>query len=273
MSATLQAGAATAAMPQRNSSFWKTTAVLTVLRLLIVAVVLVIWEFSSDRIISKFWVSSPTAVFAVLQRWVLDGSLWMHLGATLQAISIGYVIGCASGILLGLLLGFLPRVQRIFVPFLSAFYSIPKIALAPLFVIILGIGIESKICLVAVTVFFLLLFATMDGMRDIDEDVVESLEIMGATRTEIATKLVMPATKPWIFTGMRLSVRYAMTAAILGEVLASNRGIGFLIEYNSGHFNAAGVFAAVALLVLFGVAVTEFLTRFEGGSAVEKLPF
>ena len=166
-----------------------------------------------------------------------------------------------------------PRVQRIFVPFLSAFYSIPKIALAPLFVIILGIGIESKICLVAVTVFFLLLFATMDGMRDIDEDFVESLQIMGATPTEIATKLVMPAAKPWIFTGMRISVRYAMTAAILGEVIASNQGIGFLIEYNSGQFNAAGVFAAVVLLVLFGVAVTEFLTRFERGSAVEKLPF
>jgi NitT/TauT family transport system permease protein len=267
----INAEPAAPAKPSRD--FWHSTAGLTVVRIAIVVVFLLAWEFASGRIISKFWVSSPAAIFAVFQRWVLDGSLWMHLGATLKAIAAGYVIGCACGILTGLLLGFLPRVQRVFVPFLSAFYSIPKIALAPLFVIILGIGIESKICLVAVTVFFLLLFATMDGMRDVDEDFVESLEIMGATRSEIATKLIMPAAKPWIFTGMRISVRYAMTAAILGEVIASNQGIGFLIEYNSGQFNAAGVFAAVLLLVLIGVAVTEFLTRFERGSAVEKLPF
>lgn len=253
--------------------FWRTGAGFTILRVVIVVLFLMLWEFASGRFISKFWVSSPSAIFAVFQRWILDGSLWMHLGATLKAIAAGYVIGSALGILLGLVLGFMPRVQRVLVPFLSAFYSIPKIALAPLFVILLGIGIESKICLVAVTVFFLLLFATMDGMRDIDEDLVESLQIMGATPTEIATKLVIPAAKPWIFTGMRISVRYAMTAAILGEVIASNQGIGFLIEYNSGQFNAAGVFAAVVLLVLFGVAVTEFLTRFERGSAVEKLPF
>lgn len=271
MNAAVQPGATAPA--GEKGRFWRTTWGLTILRVVLVVLFLAAWEFSSGRLISKFWVSSPSAIFAVFQRWVLDGSLWMHLGATLKAIAAGYVIGCATGILTGLLLGFMPRVQRVFVPFLSAFYSIPKIALAPLFVIILGIGIESKICLVAVTVFFLLLFATMDGMRDIDGDFVESLQIMGATRTEIATKLVMPAAKPWIFTGMRISVRYAMTAAILGEVIASNQGIGFLIEYNSGQFNAAGVFAAVLLLVLFGVAVTEFLTRFERGSAVEKLPF
>jgi NitT/TauT family transport system permease protein len=88
-------------------------------------------------------------------------------------------------------------------------------------------------------------------------------------------KLIIPAAKPWTFTGMRISVRYATTAAILGEVIAANRGIGFLIEYNSGQFNAAGVFAAVLILVLVGVIVivTELLTRLERGSAPAVLPF
>jgi NitT/TauT family transport system permease protein len=197
----------------------------------------------------------------------------MHLEATVTAIGAGYVIGCGAGIAIGLLLGFLPRTQRVIAPFLSAFYSIPKIALAPLFVIAFGIGIESKICLVAVTVFFLVLFSTIDGIRDVDPDLIESLEIMGASRFEIATKLIIPAAKPWTFTGMRISVRYATTAAILGEVIAANRGIGFLIEYNSGQFNAAGVFAAVLILVLVGVVVTELLTRLERGSAPAVLPF
>ena len=252
---------------------WRTPWGIALLRIAIVVIFLAAWELASGRVVSKFWVSSPSAIFAVLRRWVMDGSLWMHLEATLSAIGIGYVIGCAVGILFGLLLGFLPRAQRVLSPFLSAFYSIPKIALAPLFVILFGIGIESKICLVAVTVFFLVLFSTIDGIRDVDADLVESLEIMGASRSEIAAKLIIPAAKPWILTGMRISVRYATTAAILGEVFAANRGIGFLIEYNSGQFNAAGVFAAVLLLVLLGVLVTEFLTRFERGRAPADMPF
>ena len=121
--------------------------------------------------------------------------------------------------------------------------------------------------------FFLVLFSTIDGIRDVNPDLIESLEIMGASRFEIATKLIIPAAKPWTFTGMRISVRYATTAAILGEVIAANRGIGFLIEYNSGQFNAAGVFAAVLILVLVGVVVTELLTRLERGSAPAVLPF
>jgi len=164
-------------------------------------------------------------------------------------------------------LGFTPRLHRVIAPYLSALYSIPKIALAPLFVIVLGIGLESKICLVAVTVFFLVLFSTIDGIRDIDRDLVLSLELMGATRWEISTKIVIPSAKKWILTGMRIAVRYASTAAILGELIAANRGLGFLIEYNSGMFNAAGVFAAVSILVLIGVLLTELLTRFDASSA------
>jgi NitT/TauT family transport system permease protein len=248
-----------------KAGFWRTTAGIVIVRVVILIAFLIAWEYASGPLVSRFWVSSPSAIFAVLKRWVVDGSLWMHLEATVTAIGIGYLIGCGVGIGVGLLLGFMPRAQRVLSPFLSAFYSIPKIALAPLFVIALGIGIESKIGLVAITVFFLVLFATLDGIRDVDADLVEALQIMGANRREVATKVIIPAAKPWILTGMRISVRYAMTAAILGEVIAANRGIGFLIEYNSGQFNASGVFAAVFLLVFIGVLVTELLTRFERG--------
>ncbi|MGH8851513.1 MAG: ABC transporter permease [Casimicrobiaceae bacterium] len=240
---------------------------LFAIRFGIVALVLLAWETASGTLVSKFWISSPSAIFAVLRRWVVDGSLWTHLEATLTAIAAGYVIGCVFGIGIGLVLGFMPRLHRVIAPYLSALYSIPKIALAPLFVIVFGIGIESKICLVAVTVFFLVLFSTIDGIRDIDRDLVLSLELMGATRWEISTKVVIPSARKWILTGMRIAVRYASTAAILGELIAANRGLGFLIEYNSGMFNAAGVFAAVSILVLIGVLLTEILTRFDASSS------
>ena len=150
----------------------------------------------------KFWLSSPSAILSTLWGWMVDGSLWAHLGATLSVMVIGYVIGCAVGIGLGLLFGFLPRLYRVLVPFVAAFYALPKIALAPLFIILLGIGMSSKVALVAITVFFLLLNSTIDGVRDVDRDLVQSLRLMGATRIEVLRKVLLPSALPWIFTGM-----------------------------------------------------------------------
>ena len=138
------------------------------------------------------------------------------------------VNGAAAGIGCGLCLGFLPYIERVTAPFVSALYALPKIALAPLFVILFGIELESKIVLVISTVFFLLLYNTLDGVRDIDRDLVEALEVMGATRGEIVRKALIPATLPWIFTGLRIAVRYAFSgfaamAPVMVAAPAANR--------------------------------------------------
>lgn len=231
--------------------------------LLIVGVALLAWEFAADVLGTRFWTSSPSAILAVLTQWIVSGMLWKHLLATLTAILVGYAIGCAAGIGLGVILGLLPRVYRITAPYLSALYSAPKVALAPLFVILFGIGLESKIALVAITVFFLVLYSTIDGVRNIDRERIVALELMGATRAEITRKVILPGALSWILNGMRISVRYASTAAILGELIASNSGIGFLIEYSAGQFNASGVFAAVLVLVIVGITLTGLISRLE----------
>jgi NitT/TauT family transport system permease protein len=240
-----------------------TTPGLVVARLLVVGAGLGAWELASGPLLPKFWFSSPSAILARLAQWILDGSLWRHLEATLLAMGIGYAIGCAIGIAAGLALGFMPFVRRILLPYLAGLYALPKIALAPLFIILFGIDIESKIALVAITVFFMLLYSTLDGVRDIDGDLVQALELMGARRREIGLKLMIPATLPWIFTGMRISVRYALTATILGEVIGANRGIGYLIEASAGQYRSTDVFAAVLVLVICCVGLTELLTRAE----------
>jgi NitT/TauT family transport system permease protein len=239
---------------------------LAIIRTSMLVVFLVGWEWASGNLIPKFWISSPSAIAAILGRWIADLSLFGHVAATLSEMAIGYVIGAAFGVAAGLCLGFLPRLERIAAPLISALYALPKIALAPLFVILFGIGLESKIVLVASTIFFLLLYNTLDGVRDIDRDLVQALEVMGATRGEIVRKALVPATMPWIFTGLRIAVRYAFTAAILGELMASNEGIGYLIEASAGDYNTAGVYAAVFVLVAFSVLFTELLTRTEASS-------
>jgi NitT/TauT family transport system permease protein len=240
-----------------------TTPGLIIARLAIIGSLLAAWELASGPLLPKFWFSSPSAVVAMLSKWIADGSLWRHLEATLLAMGVGYAIGCAAGVAAGLALGFMPFVRRVLMPYLAGLYALPKIALAPLFIILFGIDIESKVALVAITVFFMLLYNTLDGVNDVDPDLARGLELMGATTREIAVKLLIPATLPWIFTGMRISVRYALTATILGEVIGANRGVGYLIESNAGVYNAAGVFAAVLVLVVCCVALTELLTRAE----------
>lgn len=239
---------------------------LVVIRLLLVVFVLGLWEFGSGRWLNKYWFSSPSAIATTLSRWAADGSLWRHLSTTLTEMGLGYVIGCVAGIVLGLVLGFLPRVHRVVIPYLGGLYCLPKIALAPLFVIVLGIDLGSKVALVGITVFFLVLYATLDGIADLDRDLVESMKLMGASPREVSQKVLIPGCMRWVFSGMRIAVRYAFTAAVLGEVIASNRGVGYLVESYAGQFNSTGVFAAVLLLVLCSLTISELLTRWESST-------
>ncbi len=243
---------------------------MAIARFTIVAALLVAWEFAPVSRGIKFWLSSPSAILSTLWGWMADGSLWAHLGATLSVMVTGYLIGCTAGISLGFLFGFLPRLYRVLVPFITAFYALPKIALAPLFIILLGIGMSSKVALVAITVFFLLLNSTIDGVLDVDRDLVQSLRLMGATRIEVLRKVLLPSALPWIFTGARISVRYAFTATLLAELIAANRGLGFLIEFNSGNFNATGSYAAIVVLVAFSVTLTEILTRVQALTSTRR---
>jgi NitT/TauT family transport system permease protein len=243
---------------------------MAIARFIIVGTLLGAWEFAPVSRGIKFWLSSPSAILSTLWGWMADGSLWAHLAATLSVMVTGYVIGCAAGIILGFLFGFLPRLYRVLVPFIAAFYALPKIALAPLFIILLGIGMSSKVALVAITVFFLLLNSTIDGVHDVDRDLVQSLRLMGATRMEVLRKVLLPSALPWIFTGARISVRYAFTATLLAELIAANRGLGFLIEFNSGNFNATGSYAAIVVLVAFSVTLTEVLTRLQAITATRR---
>lgn len=236
---------------------------LLLIRLAIVAALFLVWEFVPARPALRLWLSSPSQIFQTLAGWIVEGSIWGHLGATLQAMLIGYLIGCGAGISLGFVFGLMPRTYLVVSPCISALYALPKVALVPLFILLLGIGIASKVALVALTVFFIVLNSTLDGVRDVDVDLTRVLALMGASRLEIVAKVLMPATLAWIFTGMRISVRYAFTGTLLAELIGSNRGLGYLIEYNSGIFNATGAYAAVFIIVIVSVALSEALVRLE----------
>jgi NitT/TauT family transport system permease protein len=231
-----------------------------------VLIVLSAWELASGGVLPAAWMSSPSRIAAALASMILDGTLWFHLQATLLAVSLGYVLGSAAGIALGLGLGLMPKLDEVLRPFISGLWSLPKIALLPLFVIFLGLGIESKAALVASVVVFLVLYCTVDGVRDVDRDLIDSLVLMGATRREITMKVLLPAALPWIYTGMRVSISYALVTAVVGELLSSNRGLGFLMESAAARFDASQVFAGIVVLVVISLGLTALLTRLESSS-------
>jgi NitT/TauT family transport system permease protein len=198
-----------------------------------------------------------------LQKWTLNGDLFFHLAITAEETLLGFFIGALGGSIVGLFLGRWTYGSKIFQPFIMAIYSLPKVALAPLFIVWFGIGIEMKIMLSAVTVFFLVFINTFSGVKDVDNDLLESIRIMGATERQILAKVVIPSALNWIIVGLKLSVPYALLGAIVGEITASNRGIGYLIQSSAGQFNTAGTFAALIILIIFSSLLNYILSLFE----------
>ncbi|HXG53131.1 MAG TPA: ABC transporter permease [candidate division Zixibacteria bacterium] len=221
------------------------------------------WEWCSGRIIDPFWVSSPSRVFGYLYEVVADGSIFGHLAVTLYETFTGFFIGAVSGIGLGFALGRRELLAQIVDPYVVAFNGIPRIALAPLFIIWFGIGPTSKIILVVMVVFFLTFFNTYAGVKGVDAELKNILRVMGATERQILTKIVMPAIVPWITTGLKISVPYAIVGAVVGEFIAASKGLGYLIHYNTSLFSTTGALGGILVLALVVVVCNEAINRAE----------
>lgn len=228
-----------------------------------VAGCLLLWQLASGRWVSPMWLSRPTDIGLKVVEWLRTGTLAFHLGITALEMSLGYVLGAVVAIGMGLVLGSRPFLGQLFNPFVVALYSIPQVALAPLFVLWFGIDIPSKVALVAATVFFLVFFNTYEGARGVDPDLVNALRLMGARERDVFRKVVVPAASLWIFVGLKVSVRYALTTAIVGEMIAGNRGLGYLVSYAAAYFDTTGVFAGTIVLMLCGLVITGLVSRSE----------
>lgn len=224
---------------------------------------LAIWHFASGRLIDPFFISSPLAVAIKLWAWTADGTLWHAFAYTFQAMFLGFVIGSLTGFFTGFTLGRSDLLARLFDPYITAVYCMPKIALAPLLILWFGIGIESKVAMSALIVFFLVFLNTFAGVRDVNPLYLQVTSIMGATSMQQLRYVVFPSAAAWVLTGLKVSVPYALIGAVVGELISSNRGIGFLIGQASGLFDTAGVFAGLAVLAATGIILNAGLKKLE----------
>jgi NitT/TauT family transport system permease protein len=220
---------------------------------------MVVWELASGRLVDPFFASSPSAVAGALWRWLADGSLVRHVLITTEEMTLGFGVGAAVGVATGILLGRNEVWAKLLEPFILAINSLPKPALAPLFVLWFGIDIQSKVALTAMVVFFLTFWNTFAGVRDVDTELLDTIRVMGATPRQLLLRVVLPSSLVWIFLGLKVAVPYALIGAVLGEMLAANRGLGYLIARSAGRFDTAGVFAALFVLMLISLALSSLL--------------
>jgi NitT/TauT family transport system permease protein len=217
--------------------------------------ILFIWQGASGRLVDNFFISNPLDVGRRLIGWTLDGTIFLHLWATVYATTLGFAIGALIGAALGVWLGVSPFASRLLNPYLNALNALPKVALAPLFVLWFGLGISSKIALAAVLVLFLVFLNTFSGVRQVDQDLIDGARLMKATRTQVIRKVILPSALSWLFAGLRVSVPYALIGAVLGEMIASNRGLGYLVQFSGAQFDSAGVFAVLIVIALLAMAL------------------
>ncbi|HEX6445375.1 MAG TPA: ABC transporter permease [Streptosporangiales bacterium] len=230
-------------------------------------VFLVVWELASrNGAINAVFYSKPTDI--VVRLWqdllgaqVYGRTIYEQIWITTQSVLIGYVTGGAGGTLVGFAVGRSKWLSRALEPYIFTFYAIPKISVAPLFILVFGIGLESKVAIVAMESFFILFTSTLRGVLDIDEELVQAARLMGASRRTVFGRILVPASLPAIFSGLQLAVPFAVIGAVLGEYIASNRGIGWLVLYSGSSLDATGLFTAVVILVVLTWVLTQVVSR------------
>jgi NitT/TauT family transport system permease protein len=223
-------------------------------RLLVLIALVVVWQ-ALTATLGAYWVGSPWGVLTRFVRGVTDGTLLQHASFTAVEAAAGFLIGALPAAALPLVLRRHPVATAILDPFMVGGYGAPKLALAPLFILWLGIGIESKIALVATTVFFIVYFSTTAGVRSLDGKLVQAARLMGASERQVLRHIVLPGAVPFVFTGLRIAMPYAIGGAVIAELISANRGLGYLLQLGAMNFDTTGIFVALAAttcIVLLG---------------------
>ena len=236
---------------------------VTIVRFVIIGGFLLLWEIASGRWIEPFLISSPSRIFWSLIACFRDGDLVQHTWVTFEEIAIGFPVGAISGIALGYAFGRSRVLAEIFQPIIVALNGIPRTALAPLFIVWLGIGLWSKVGVVFLLTFFLNFFNTYTGMRQMDHEYVDLASLMGVRGWKLSFKVIFPAISPYVFTGIRTSIPFAAIGAIVGEFVAATEGVGFFIRMSAGIFKTADVFVGIIVLMIMVVVMDKIAGAIE----------
>lgn len=223
-----------------------------------------VWQVAVDQgLIREFLASSPQAVGGYLADALPDPFLWDQVRITMSEVALGFGIGASAGILAGLVLARVEFLRKVLNPYLSLLNALPRIALAPLFILWFGIGQASKVALVVSIVFFVLESNTRAAVRMVDPDLITMSRLMGASERQVFASVILPAIVPAVFGGLRLGVIYAFLMAVAGEMIAARGGIGAQLALSAGQFRTEAVMGLLLVVAVLALIINSIMTLFE----------
>ncbi|MBF8193447.1 ABC transporter permease [Nonomuraea sp. K274] len=223
-------------------------AVVWASRIGVAVAAIVVWDLVSGTLVRPFFVSSPQAVADQLLDWFGSADFWFHARFTLTSSGLGFLAGATLGVLLAWPLALRRVAYRIVEPYFLIAYSIPAVALGPVFILWFGIGLTPKVVLAAYFVFFVVFINTVEGIRQVPQGLIDVTRVMGGTRWAAMRSVLLPGALPYILAALRITLPAAMIGAVVGEFIASNRGIGYLTRAAAGRYQTAGVIAGTIVL-------------------------
>jgi NitT/TauT family transport system permease protein len=213
-----------------------------------------IWEIGCRTLdISPLILPRPTAIASKLYAMSVTGLIWPHLWATLIEIVSGFVLGVAAGLVFGAMISLIPVFERLVYPYLVALQTLPKVAIAPLFIIWFGYGLTSKVIITALVCFFPVLVSVIAGFHSTDRDQLDMMKAFGATKFQTLIRLRVPSALVLIFAGLEIAAVLAVIGAIVGEFVGAQVGLGYLITALNFSLDVAGVFAVLIVLSAIGL--------------------
>lgn len=229
--------------------------------LLLLLVLLSLWEVASRLgAIDVLFFSRPSLIWAEFLSMLGSGVLWRHLSITFQEAALGLFYGLLFGSMVGILLGLAERSAPFFMPILVGLNSIPKLALAPLFILWFGIGLLSKVLMASFMVFFIFSFNLYAGYRSVDTELVHTLRLLGGSRLQVIRHVVWPSCLPWFLASLRSGLGLALSGAVVGELIGASRGLGWLINDAAGRYDLTRVLTCVFVIIAI-MMVLDFFVR------------
>jgi len=229
--------------------------------LIVVALWQAVWSYTDW--ISPLFFSGPSAIAKGFWTSLTEGNLLADLAFSGKNFAIGFGLALVSGVVLGVIVGWYRRVRLILDPFLNALYAAPRIAMMPLIIIWFGIGMWSKVFIVFLSAFFPILVNTVAGIRNMDRDLLRAAQAFCASDWQIFKTLAIPGSVPFILTGVRQGVAVGLIGVVVGEMLGSSEGIGFMVAYGGQTFQTDTLFVGFVIIALAGILLTSLAERLE----------
>jgi NitT/TauT family transport system permease protein len=214
-------------------------------------------------LLPPFFFSNPVDVAKQIVDWFVSGVIWKHLWVTLEESLLAFVIGSVGGVAVGFWFARQPRTAAVFDPYVKMVNALPRVVLAPIFTLWLGLGIWSKVALGVTLVFFIVFFNVYQGIKEVSPTVLANARMLGMNERQLVRHVYWPSALSWMFSSLHTSVGFAVVGAVVGEYLGAAAGLGYLIQQAEGVFDVAGVFAGMFVLAAFVIVIDVIVSLVE----------